>query len=287
MKEKIERQVFQYGLIIAIAFQLYQVLASIIPVIVIENALLDIVIALILAFILFLSYKSKNLVYLILALHLVALAGFSFFWINYGGFAGSIPGFVCAYVGFAIVISNGKLQAFLLITIVMLIVLFLFFPNKIGMLSYSEPHHVNTITQNLDFIIIGFLILAFSSYLKSRYLFYRAKSLKRNKLLDSVAKRLAKQNEELDAEQDEVRAINENLEAIVEERTRELDHKNRTLEEYAFINAHLVRGPLSRVIGLCNLMEKDSGFDQIQIKLIKEKANEMDRIVRKINEVVS
>jgi signal transduction histidine kinase len=62
--------------------------------------------------------------------------------------------------------------------------------------------------------------------------------------------------EEVQAQGEEIKGINENLESIVHERTRELEKKNKALEEYAFINAHRLRSPVASILGLVNLMKK-------------------------------
>jgi light-regulated signal transduction histidine kinase (bacteriophytochrome) len=42
----------------------------------------------------------------------------------------------------------------------------------------------------------------------------------------------------------------------VQERTRELEKKNKALEEYAFINAHKLRSQVASILGLINLISK-------------------------------
>jgi signal transduction histidine kinase len=63
-------------------------------------------------------------------------------------------------------------------------------------------------------------------------------------------------NEEIQAQAEEIKGINENLEQMVHERTKELEKKNKALEEYAFINAHKLRSPVASILGLINLMRK-------------------------------
>ena len=65
-------------------------------------------------------------------------------------------------------------------------------------------------------------------------------------------------NEEIISKGEEIRVINENLEKIVLERTKELEKKNKALEEYAFINAHKLRRPVASILGLVNLLNKTS-----------------------------
>jgi len=59
----------------------------------------------------------------------------------------------------------------------------------------------------------------------------------------------------------------------------------KKLRNIAWTQSHEVRGPLSRILGLINLIEehKDS-FDDILFfsKSLKDSSNEMDEIIRKI-----
>jgi signal transduction histidine kinase len=106
--------------------------------------------------------------------------------------------------------------------------------------------------------------------------------------LERISTTLLHQNEELKTQQEEIKTINENLESIIKEHTRGIEIKNRELAEYAFINAHMLRAPLSRILGLTSLIEMDPKIHSYQeIRNIKSLAREMDVVVRKINEVLN
>jgi signal transduction histidine kinase len=79
-----------------------------------------------------------------------------------------------------------------------------------------------------------------------------------NLTVKEIKARLALQTsyEEIQAQDEEIKGINENLENIVRARTAELEKKNKALEEYAFINAHRLRSPVASILGLINLMNK-------------------------------
>ncbi len=96
------------------------------------------------------------------------------------------------------------------------------------------------------------------------------------------------QNEEIMAQAEEIKGINENLEMLVKQRTDELQKKNAALEEYAFINAHKLRGPLASILGLINLIEKtdlDAEAREIHRRL-QQSADELDDIVRTITQAI-
>jgi len=93
------------------------------------------------------------------------------------------------------------------------------------------------------------------------------------------------QKEELLIRQNELNAINNNLEALVDERTMKVILKNEQLSKYAFTNAHDVRGPLARILGLIIVakLEKDPDYPLLFNK-VQEEAESIDKILKEINE---
>lgn len=95
-------------------------------------------------------------------------------------------------------------------------------------------------------------------------------------------------NEELHSLNEELVTLNESLESTVKNRTSELENQNKQLTEYAFINSHLLRAPLSRVLGLSNLIsrEVETPKDAELIKALTRSTEELDRVIRKISEML-
>jgi ligand-binding sensor domain-containing protein len=129
---------------------------------------------------------------------------------------------------------------------------------------------------------------------------YRERRLQRDKLvleqrvlertleIKKQSDEIQAQNEEITSQAEEIRGINENLEMMVRERTAELERKNKALEEYAFINAHKLRGPLASILGLINLMNKpNQQGDLTEIsKRLQQSADELDDVVRSITKAI-
>jgi hypothetical protein len=85
-----------------------------------------------------------------------------------------------------------------------------------------------------------------------------------------------------------IKKFNALLDRKIQERTAELVAKNKQLSEYAFINAHKVRGPLARILGLTNLVSGQHELGEV-IKLnelVKKESESLDSIVRSITEAV-
>lgn len=86
----------------------------------------------------------------------------------------------------------------------------------------------------------------------------------------------------------EISRLNRHLEDRIHDRTVELENQNKQLIEYAFINSHILRGPLSRILGLINLMEHTemSSSEQELINHLKLSGEELDDVVKKINQAI-
>lgn len=93
---------------------------------------------------------------------------------------------------------------------------------------------------------------------------------------------------EIEAQADQIQAINDNLERMIKERTSELENKNKALEEYAFITAHKLRSPLATILGLVSLIEmmKLQEEDRIVISHLNESAKKLDKIVHSVMDAI-
>jgi signal transduction histidine kinase len=95
-------------------------------------------------------------------------------------------------------------------------------------------------------------------------------------------------NEEIQAQAEEIKGINENLETMVKERTLELEKKNKALEEYAFINAHKLRSPVASILGLVNLLKQSEVNAEVKkiTDHLHESADRLNEIVYTITKTI-
>ena len=119
-------------------------------------------------------------------------------------------------------------------------------------------------------------------------LLLEAKVGERTREIQLKTEEIQAQNEEIMAQAEEIQGINENLEMLVKERTAELEKKNQALEEYAFINAHKLRGPVASILGLLNLLAKASPEDDTRVirDHLQHSANKLDDVVRSITKAI-
>ncbi|HYG01157.1 MAG TPA: MASE2 domain-containing protein [Chryseosolibacter sp.] len=94
---------------------------------------------------------------------------------------------------------------------------------------------------------------------------------------------IEEKSEELRVLNESLRDMNANLELKVLHRTAELQQKTRKLEEYAFINAHELRGPVARVLGLIHLLDfKNISENETILEQLRTTAKELDNATKDI-----
>lgn len=114
----------------------------------------------------------------------------------------------------------------------------------------------------------------------------RANLVQLNSQIQEKNEEITAQAEELIEANQQIASINENLENLVREKTSRIIQQNEKLKEYAFHNAHKVRGPLARIMGLVNLIKIDAvqKTDMPQLLGELEKASaDMDKVIEEIN----
>jgi tetratricopeptide (TPR) repeat protein len=117
------------------------------------------------------------------------------------------------------------------------------------------------------------------------FVYHYRQNSKNHRQLQQMHVAIKSQARELEQAYDKIHQHNLALEGNIAERTRQLNQQNRQLIQYAFFNAHKVRGPLARIMGLVNLLPKaehDTEFRFI-LQRLDESALELDKVVHEIN----
>ncbi|MEP1032126.1 two-component regulator propeller domain-containing protein [Ekhidna sp.] len=86
----------------------------------------------------------------------------------------------------------------------------------------------------------------------------------------------------------EITELNQLLEEKVKERTKQLNDKNLKLEESAYMNAHHLRGPLTKIMSAVQIAEinNDEILDKNIIKILKKSTEELDKVIYSINDIL-
>lgn len=191
---------------------------------------------------------------------------------------------VIMVIGFGFsVLLKGRLPIFLHgITISGMIVIFVW--QAMHPLRYGKPDANDIVVACVTYLAL-YIIIAYSSrFLKNRYDFAIENLASINLELIEKSNEIETQNEELVQSQENLYNLNTHLESLVHDRTKEVQRQNERLIRYAYSNAHHVRGPVARILGLIQLSKLEIHLDYpFLFKKIEEQTNEIDEVVKGIN----
>ncbi len=98
------------------------------------------------------------------------------------------------------------------------------------------------------------------------------------------------QNEELKSFRTMQQVVISNQERNLQKAFEQLKNRNQQMIEFSRINSHNVRGPLARILGLSDILNKADSSNlekEFLFKKIKEAGLELDRVVNYINDILS
>lgn len=164
---------------------------------------------------------------------------------------------------------------------------------------YTEGEYLDfyiTLLMNTRFEIIS-TVLVSSLYLVQfeirKKLEYTTQNLEelveeRTNKLTEANQELTSLNAELQSSNQEIKELNENLETIVEERTQKINYQLSQLNRYAHLNSHKVRGPVSRILGLTELIKMEPEHEE-RVKLFDlliSSTKELDNTIKNMNSLL-
>lgn len=110
--------------------------------------------------------------------------------------------------------------------------------------------------------------------------------VKTNKKSTKNNKKLTALNEEISFQKQNVVKMNQKLEEIITERTKDLIYKNQKLSEYSSHLSHQIRGPVATLKGLVMLIEEDMVKSEDVVPQIKKCVDEIDNQIMDINQAL-
>jgi light-regulated signal transduction histidine kinase (bacteriophytochrome) len=119
---------------------------------------------------------------------------------------------------------------------------------------------------------------------------------KDNRIIEDQREELAAMNEELTQSNENLIELNnkmslwnDSLEETVAKRTSEIERQNIQLKEYAYYNAHKLRGPFCRIKGLLNLSDiTHDAREKLYIQsLFAKTLDEFEEVVQEIQGIVN
>lgn len=92
-------------------------------------------------------------------------------------------------------------------------------------------------------------------------------------------RKLIELNNEITRQKDNLNLVNQHLEEIINDRTKDLQTKNKQLSEYSYYLSHQIRGPIATLKGLM-ILQKESLINQTEC------IDMMDKCVSDIDEKI-
>jgi signal transduction histidine kinase len=149
---------------------------------------------------------------------------------------------------------------------------------------YGQPDEDNIIVAGVTYGVLYSVIAYSSKLLKIRYDEVFTMLADKNRELADKASEIEAQNEELQQSQENLFELNNHLEQMVEERTNKVKEQNERLIRYAYTNAHHLRGPVARLLGLVQLSKMDTDLNyEFLFSRVQEQTLELDEVVKGIN----
>ena len=141
----------------------------------------------------------------------------------------------------------------------------------------------DVVTVAITYSILYFILTYASWVLKLRYDEINKDLKVANNELHQKAHEIQTRNVELVETQNNLNELNMDLEKKVTERTAQIRAQNEMLIKYSYTNAHHLRGPVARLLGLASIYNLDPAMDIgfLITKMIDE-AHEIDTVVKKI-----
>lgn len=156
--------------------------------------------------------------------------------------------------------------------------------------NYSiSPEEATGFWMNVDYMMNSVLIAICVLFVKNDFESERITYDQYNEQIDRLTEQLFEKRKKLLHQRNEIENTRNNLEKIVEENTTELREKNELLASYAYDNAHILRAPLSNILGLIEILENDSTENEKNaevLKQLKEQAHSLDLLVKKVNVIL-
>jgi signal transduction histidine kinase len=162
--------------------------------------------------------------------------------------------------------------------------------NLIFIIQFLNPHlrfspKVNDmVTVSITYSILYFILAYAAGFLKSSYDKIHQYLQETNEELKQKADEISDQNNELLKAHNNLNALNAHLEEIVNERTEKVQLQNEILYKYSYTNAHHLRGPVARLLGLVNVYQlKPKPDPDFIIEKMADQAHEIDAVIKQIN----
>ena len=139
-----------------------------------------------------------------------------------------------------------------------------------------------------QYLISLFMIIISLYFLKSNFDKERKRNEQSNQTLLKLTDELKAKKNELLIKREKIEKLKTNLEEMVHERTIQLEEKNEQLSQYAYDNAHILRGALCNILAIATLTMKEQKDSSSlgAVERLNRKATELDKLVYQVNDLL-
>lgn len=118
-------------------------------------------------------------------------------------------------------------------------------------------------------------------------LFYQ--KIKTNARLRTLNRSIRDQKNEIDNQARQLLVANEEINALNDNLENKVNEKTKQILKYSFKNSHEVRAPIARILGLVDFYKQDKNSDGIEdiIDKVEESAQELDSTIHELNSILN
>ena len=107
---------------------------------------------------------------------------------------------------------------------------------------------------------------------------------------ERIQKKLLDQHNMILQQKEEIEGINNNLEQIIVDSTEKIKEQESRITTFAFINAHKVRSPLARIMGILSLINLEKNKEEIlehYLPILKSNADELNERLQDVSDTLN
>jgi signal transduction histidine kinase len=107
---------------------------------------------------------------------------------------------------------------------------------------------------------------------------------------ERTQKKLLEQNDIMLQQKEEIEGINNNLAQIIVDSTQKMKDQEARITKFAYINAHKVRSPLARIIGLLNLISLENNKATVfedYLPILRSNADELNDQLQEVSQTLN
>lgn len=191
---------------------------------------------------------------------------------------GSINFSICIAIGFFVTLSTSSrlrniFNVYILLFFIAAAYSLILRVDEIGM---PIPLIIRRIA---PFAILYFIVTFTALHLKNLYIKQNDELSEAHRSIRQQSMAMEHYNEKLEDQQEQLAVVNRLLKSSLDEKSSYIEEVNQSLIDLAHKNAHHVRGPVARILGLFNLIKSDPDNREMYLDLIKSEAESLDGII--------